>query len=76
MFWVHDKFRKGLDDQMDQADPPDYPTELVWPDVPNGLGRLENPNRMGRPDDPNKPDGPYLPVMPVKFINLARYDPA
>jgi len=47
--------------QMDQDDPPDYPTELVWPDAPNG---------SGWPENPDKPDGPYLPVMPVKFINL------
>jgi len=61
--------------QMDRADPPDYPTELVWPDDVDGPGRPENLDRLGRPDDPDKLDDSYLPVMPVKFINLAWHDP-
>jgi len=65
----------GLMTQMERADPPDYPTKLVWPDDPEGSGWSKNPDRLGRPDDPDKPDDPYLSVMLVKFINLARHDP-
>jgi len=65
----------GSTTQIDQADPLNYPTELVWPDAPNGSGQPENPDRLGRLDDPDKPDVPYLSVMLVKFINLAWHDP-
>jgi len=68
------KFGNGSTTQMDRADPPNYPTKLVWPDDADGPGRLENLDRLGRPDDPDKLDGLYLPVMPVKFINLAWHD--
>jgi len=38
MFWVHDKFGKGLDDPNGSGWP-DYLAELVWPNILDGVGR-------------------------------------
>jgi len=46
---------------------------------PDRLGRSGNPDGLGWPDDlerPDQPDDPYNPVVPVKFVDLARTDPS
>jgi len=60
--------------QMARPDPTTL-AELVMTRRSKWVGRPGNPDRLGQPNDPDKPDCPYLLVVPVKFVNLARHDP-